>query len=96
MAKKQPADTTSHTLFLPDELDRKIKVLAKYGAADDLIIKCVEEGIASRWKGWIAQEYAKVTEGSQDENRQGAVRRSSPPDAKQASKENRKDKGQEN
>jgi hypothetical protein len=68
MAKKQPANTTGHTLFLPDELDRKIKVLAKYGTADDLIIECIEEGIASRWKKWIAQEYARVTQGAQDEN----------------------------
>jgi hypothetical protein len=87
MAKQQPPNTKGHTLFLPNELHRKIKVLTKYGTADDLIIECVEEGISLRWKDWIAQEYAKVAEGTHDENRQGTVRRSSPPDATKASAE---------
>jgi hypothetical protein len=93
MPKKQPTDTTSHTLFLPNELDRKIKSLAKYGTADDFIIRCIEEGIVPHWKEWIAQEYAKVSEGVKDENRQGTVRRTSPPDAAEPSKENIRDKG---
>src|SRR5580693_1451609 len=90
MAKPQPPDTTSHTLFLPNELDRKIKTLAKYGTAYDLIIKCIEDGIAPHWKEWIAQEYAKVTEGVKHENGQRTIRRSSPPETRAANKDQKK------
>ncbi|HKI27356.1 MAG TPA: hypothetical protein VKA07_13610 [Candidatus Sulfotelmatobacter sp.] len=93
MPKKQPADTTSHTLFLPNELDRKIKSLTKYGTADDFIIQCIEEGIVPHWREWIAREYAKVNEGATGENGQGTVRRSPPPDVAKPTEENVRDKG---
>ncbi len=60
MAKVQPPDTTGHQLYLPNELDRKLKLLAKYGTVDDFIIKCIEEGLEPHWKEYITKEYAKV------------------------------------
>ncbi len=65
MAKTQPPNTTGHQLYLPNELDRKIKMLARYGKVDDFIIKCIEAGIEPPWKEYVTQEYARL---QQDEN----------------------------
>jgi hypothetical protein len=77
MAKVQPPDTTGHQLYLPNELDRKLKLLAKYGTVDDFIIKCLEAGLAPHWKEYVAQEYARLHDGEQDESKQTEVRRGS-------------------
>jgi hypothetical protein len=90
MGKIQPPDTTGHQLYLPDELDRKLKLLARYGTVDDFIIKCLEAGLAPHWKEYVAQEYARLHEEDKSENRQGTIRRSSSPDAGQASAKNRR------
>jgi hypothetical protein len=90
MAKQQPPNTKGHTLFLPNELHQKLKLLASYGTVDNFIIQCIEDGLAPRWKEYVAEEYARLQEEEKNENRQRAVRRSSPPNAK---KEPAKDRG---
>jgi hypothetical protein len=88
MAKSQPPDTKGHQLFLPKELDQKLKLLAPYGTVDDFIIKCVREGLEPYWREYITQEYASLNSGDSIESRQRPVRRSSQSDAKKASAEN--------
>ena len=92
MGKLQPPNTKGHQLYLPDELDRKIKSLTSYGTVDDFIIKCIEEGLQPHWDEFVTQEYARLQE-KKNENGHGSVRRGSPPDAAKASAKNRKDKG---
>jgi hypothetical protein len=63
MAKPQPPNTTGHQLFLPNELDRKLKLLAPYGTVDDFIIKCIEDGMDRRWREYVSREYARLNSG---------------------------------
>jgi len=60
MPKKKPPGTVSHTVFLPEDLHKKVTTLAKYGEADDLIVECTAEAIEPRWKRWLRQEMSKV------------------------------------
>jgi hypothetical protein len=92
MPKDKPPDTTTHTLHVPDELDRKLKMLAKYGTVDNFIVKCIEEGLAPRWKEYVAQEYARLKKSDYGENGQEPIRRSSPPDAGEVSSDKRRRK----
>jgi len=56
MGKKQPPNTTGHLLFVPDDLHQKLKILAKYGEVDDLIIRCIRDGFEPHWRKFISQE----------------------------------------
>ena len=56
MAKKQPPGTVGHTLFLPEDLHRKIVRLSTYGKADDLIIECLTKEIEPRYQRWLQEE----------------------------------------
>jgi hypothetical protein len=93
MGKQQPPNTKGHQLFLPNDLDQKIKTLAPYGTVDDFIIRCIREGLAPHWKQYISQEYASLQK-NQNENRQGPIRRSSPADARKGSAKNGRHKGE--
>lgn len=86
----------AHTIYVPSELHDRIKTLARYGTADDLIIECITESVRPRWEKWLKQEYEKLSYDGKDENGQGTIRRSSPPDAGQASEKDRKNKGKKN
>ena len=56
MAKKQPPDTKTHTIFLPNEVHNRVKTLAGYGEVDALIVECVKEAIEWRWREWMKQQ----------------------------------------
>jgi hypothetical protein len=56
MAKKRPPGTVGHTLFLPEDLHRKIVRLSTYGKADDLIIECLTKEIEPRYQRWLEEE----------------------------------------
>jgi hypothetical protein len=60
MAKKQPPGTVGHTLFLPEDLHRKIVRLSTYGKADDLIIECLIKEIEARYQGWLQEELGNI------------------------------------
>ncbi|HUK26351.1 MAG TPA: hypothetical protein VLV49_17355 [Terriglobales bacterium] len=90
MAKSQPPNTTGHQLFIPNELDRKIKMLAAYGTVDEFIITCIEAGLEPHWKNYVSQEYARLQD---DENGKEPVRRSAAPDVAKTSAENVRNKG---
>ena len=60
MPKQKPPGTTTHTIFLPDEVHKQIAAIAGYGGADDLIIECVIEAMKPRWAKWLKQEQAKL------------------------------------
>lgn len=92
MAKQRPPNTTAHQLYIPDDLDRKIKVLAKYGTVDDFIIKCIQDGMNPLWEAYVEQEYARLKPKYDDENKQGTIRRASPQDAPKAAAENHRNK----
>jgi hypothetical protein len=62
MGKQQPAGTVSRTLFLPEELHRKVTSMARHGEADILIIDCLEEAIKPRWAAWLKEEQLKVAQ----------------------------------
>ncbi len=34
--------------------------MTKYGKADELILKCIEEAIQPRWAKWLKSEQAKL------------------------------------
>ena len=87
MGKPQPPNTKGHQLYLPNELDRKIKTLATYGTVDDFIIKCIEEGLEPHWNEYVIQEYARLQE-KKNENGPGSVRRSSQANAGETTAEN--------
>ena len=65
MGKPQPPNTKGHQLFLPNELDQKLKLLATYGTVDDFIIKCIKEGLEPHWRKYVTQEYARLQPGKQ-------------------------------
>jgi hypothetical protein len=56
MAKRQPPDTVSRTLFLPNELHKRIASVARYGETDDLIIECLTEAMKPRWEEWLKRQ----------------------------------------
>jgi hypothetical protein len=61
MAKPQPPDTKSKTIYIPLDLHTKITRIAGYGKVDPLIIECLEEAIEPRYEKWVKEELAKVT-----------------------------------
>jgi len=77
MAKKKPAGTVTHQIFLSAELHKKVTTLTTYGEADSLIVTCVEEGIAPRWKKWLEQETNKLRYDPSHEGGQKEIRRDS-------------------
>lgn len=56
MGKPRPPGTVPHTIFLPEELHKRVKAMASHGTTDDLIIECVKEGMEKRWKEWVKQQ----------------------------------------
>lgn len=60
MAKKQPPGTVPHTIFLPEELHGRVKAMAPYGTADDLIVECVKEAIEGRWREWVKKQAKQI------------------------------------
>ena len=61
MGKTRPDNAVSHLLYVPVDLDRKLKNIARYGKVDDLIIECLEGAIGPRYEKWVKQELAKVS-----------------------------------
>jgi hypothetical protein len=49
---RQPPNTKSKTIYLPVELHAKLTRVAGYGKVEQLIIECLEEAIAPRYKKW--------------------------------------------
>jgi hypothetical protein len=95
MPKQKPPGTVTHTIFLPNAVHKQVAAVAGHGGVDDLIIECVTEAMKPRWAKWLKQEYKKLSYDADSENGQRTIRRSSPPDAKQASTKNRKNSRQE-
>lgn len=60
MAKEQPPNTASRTIFVPLELNKKLTAMAEHGKVDDLIFECLEEAVAPRWSKWLKAELAKL------------------------------------
>ena len=60
MAKTKPPGYNSLNVYLPEDLHNKIKSLVKFGKANDLIVECLAEAIAPRWKEWIERHHAEL------------------------------------
>jgi hypothetical protein len=60
MRKSKPDGTVSHQIYLPEDADRKLKTIAKYGTWDDAIVECAVEGIEARWRAHIERAHATI------------------------------------
>jgi hypothetical protein len=93
MAKKQPAGTTGRIIYIPNDLQVKLRALTSHGGMDELIIQCIRTAIEPRWREYSqSQLHQGIAYDGENENRQRPIRRGSAPDAGKASAKDQRNK----
>jgi hypothetical protein len=62
----KPEGYKSHQIYLSDEVDRQLKMIAPYGSWDTILAEIATEGIEARWKEFVEREHAKLNQSTQD------------------------------